>query len=63
METKVADMIPFWKKMKELKKANVSGRDWEFRVNRCKQLHLEWISNEILLLEHRELYLITWDGT
>ena len=26
-----------------------SGMDWEFGVNRCKQLHLEWISNEILL--------------
>ena len=26
-----------------------SGVDWEFRVNRCKLLHLEWISNEILL--------------
>ena len=23
--------------------------DWEFGVNRCKLLHLEWISNEILL--------------
>ena len=23
--------------------------DWEFGVNRCKSLHLEWISNEILL--------------
>ena len=26
-----------------------SGRDWEFGVSRCKVLHLEWISNEILL--------------
>ena len=26
-----------------------SGLDWEFGVNRCKRLHLEWISNEILL--------------
>ena len=26
-----------------------SGMDWEFGVNRCKLLHLEWISNEILL--------------
>ena len=26
-----------------------SGMDWESRVNRCKLLHLEWISNEILL--------------
>ena len=22
---------------------------WEFGVSRCKQLHLEWISNEVLL--------------
>ena len=26
-----------------------SGMAWEFGVNRCKLLHLEWISNEILL--------------
>ena len=26
-----------------------SGMDWESGVNRCKQLHLEWISNEALL--------------
>ena len=26
-----------------------SGIDWEFRVSKCKLLHLEWISNEILL--------------
>ena len=26
-----------------------SGTDWEFGVNRCKLLPLEWISNEILL--------------
>jgi len=25
------------------------GRDWEFGVSRCKLLHLESISNEILL--------------
>ena len=25
------------------------GMDWEFGVNRCKLLHSEWISNEILL--------------
>ena len=23
--------------------------DWELRVSRCKLLHLEWISNEVLL--------------
>ena len=26
-----------------------SGMDWEFGVNRCRLLLLEWISNEILL--------------
>ena len=26
-----------------------SGMDWAFGVGRCKQLHLEWISNEVLL--------------
>ena len=26
-----------------------SGMDWEFGVNSCKLLPLEWISNEILL--------------
>ena len=25
-----------------------SGVDWEFGVSRCKLLHLEWISNELL---------------
>ena len=25
-----------------------SGMDWEFGVNRCRLLHLEWISNEVL---------------
>ena len=32
-----------------------SGVDWEFGVSRCKLLHLEWISNEILM----GLHLIT----
>ena len=26
-----------------------SEMDWEFGVGRCKLLHLEWISNEVLL--------------
>ena len=26
-----------------------SGKVWEFGVSRCKLLHLEWISNEVLL--------------
>ena len=39
------------------------GREWDGPqsvVNRCKLLHLEWISNEIL---HWELDLVTYDGT
>ena len=23
--------------------------DWAFKVSRCKRLHLEWISNKVLL--------------
>ena len=30
-----------------------SGMDWEFGVNRCKLLHLEFINNEILLYSTR----------
>ena len=32
-------------------KGNEGGRgmDEEFGVNRCKLLHLEWLSNEVLL--------------
>ena len=26
-----------------------SGMDWEFGVNSCQLLHLEWINNEVLL--------------
>ena len=26
-------------------------------------LRLEWISNEVLTIQHRELYLISWDRT
>ena len=26
-----------------------NGMDWEFGVSRCQLLHLEWISNEVLL--------------
>ena len=25
------------------------GMDWEFGVNRCKQLNLEWMDSEVLL--------------
>ena len=34
--------------------------DWEFGVNRCKLLPLEWINNEILL--YSTGYLVTYDG-
>ena len=30
-----------------------SGMGWEFEVNRCKLLYLEWMSNEILLYSTR----------
>ena len=26
-----------------------NGMDWEFGVSRCELLHLEWISNEVLM--------------
>ena len=26
-----------------------TGRTWEFGISRCKFLHLEWISDEVLL--------------
>ena len=26
-----------------------SGMDWESEISRCKLLHLEWISNKVLL--------------
>ena len=29
--------------------AGGSGMDWESGVSRCKLLHLEWVSNEVLL--------------
>ena len=37
------------------------GMDWESGVNRCKLLHLAWISNEILLYSTGN-YLVTCDG-
>ena len=40
-----------------------SGIDWEFGVNRCKLLPLEWISNEILLFGTENSYLVTCNGT
>ena len=39
-----------------------NGMDWEFGVNRCKLLPLEWISNEILLYSTGNSYLLTCDG-
>ena len=32
------------------------GMDWEFGVGRCKQLHLEWISNKVLLLAQGTIF-------
>ena len=26
-----------------------SGMEWEFGVSRCKLIHLEWLSNDVLL--------------
>ena len=34
-----------------------SGMDWEFGLNRCRLLPLEWISNEILLYSTRTYVL------
>ena len=36
--------------------------DWEFGVKRWKLLHLEWISNEILLYSTENYYPVTCDG-
>ena len=35
--------------------------DWKFGVSSCKLLHLEWISNEVLPVQHRELHPVSWD--
>ena len=35
-------VVPKWEGVRR-------GMDWEFEVSRCKLLHLEWISNEVLL--------------
>ena len=47
LQTQKTDLLP------------VGMEEWEFGVNRCKLLHLEWVNNKILL-ESRKLYLI-WD--
>ena len=36
-------------KVKQRGKVGGSRMGWEFGVRRCKLLHLEWISNEVLL--------------
>ena len=28
---------------------DVGGKNWEFGINRCKLLYIEWINNKILL--------------
>ena len=43
-------MCVFFRKIKKRKRKNrIRKIDWEFGVSRCKLLHLEWISNEVLL--------------
>ena len=42
-----------------------SGMDWEFGVGRCQKLHLEWISNEVLLYStgnHIQFLWLEHDG-
>ena len=34
-----------------------SGMAWEFGVNRCKLLHLEWMSSEVLLHSTETIFL------
>ena len=51
-EKKIMDLekrLVVAKSAKFLTRGGGSGMDWEFGVNRCKLLPLEWISNEILL--------------
>ena len=36
--------------------------DWEFGVNRCKPLHLEWINEEVLLYSTMQSPGIDHDG-
>ena len=38
--------------------AGESGIDWEFGVSRSKLLHLEWISNEVLLKGNAYIFII-----
>ena len=34
-------------------KENGDGKDWEFGISRCKLLHIEWVSNKVLLYSKR----------
>ena len=36
------------------------GMDWEFGVGRCKLLHLEWITNKVLLYSTGNIFNILW---
>ena len=38
-----------------------SGMDWEFAVSRYKLLHLEWVSNEILLCNRTISNCLWWN--
>ena len=40
-----------------------SGMDWEFGLSRGKLLHLEWISNEVLLYSTGNYISSLVDGT
>ena len=35
-------------------KRSGGGRDWEFRISRCKLLYIEWINNKVLLYSTRK---------
>ena len=42
MDWKTDVWLPNWR-------GGVCGKDWDLGGNRCKILHLEWVSNKILL--------------
>ena len=37
------------------------GKDWEFRISRCKLLYIQGINNQGPTVEHRDLYSISCD--
>ena len=40
------------------------GMDWESGVSRCKQIIAFRVDKKLgPAVDHRELYLVTWDGT